>query len=603
MSALAALLGLAGQNLASGRAVDAMRLLDQAMADHSADRSLLALRAQAFFALGDRVGAAAAMASIVAQGPAEAETLLALGLFLDAAKATRSAGNAFIHAGLARPGFGRPALAQALIRLRAGDPVPAMQLIRTAGIGTAAADRRNLEIRLMDALRDMRPADLEALEDIAEHPDFDAIPLAIQIRVDAALRCGAQEEAGARLDRLARLRPDWPGLTRQRALAAFSLCDWTGTVGHLPADEMMPTHLRLIRATALARSGKSDEASAALETLASAEEATTADRLAARVLIARKGLADGRSPTGVADTGDTGDAVSALRPFDHRSFDRLLNKAELHRAIKDLTDAQGQAAFADYPETYLLPQEATAAGDAADGNWIVKSPDGREDPILINGTADWDVDHPTVIQRLIQDPLLINGRKATVLLFLILPDPDPNHALLFEDGLVQFAPDPLEETAGGHVLRPAQIITSPRLSIGSAGYDPTLPDHNPAAVIWSLKSYIGEISRLRGVRAGGLAWNNLARIARAVGRLVDHAGMMAAWRATPAPWSFPPKVIRIDAVLDSDFRAHLLDLGGPVPARFAGRAGKTVLTKLDRTLVANATEGRTDMTVALHLPT
>jgi hypothetical protein len=116
------------------------------------------------------------------------------------------------------------------------------------------------------------------------------------------------------------------------------------------------------------------------------------------------------------------------------------------------------------------------------------------------------------------------------------------------------------------------------------GLDLTAPDGEGWASIWSLRAYLDEIGRHKGVRVAGLAWGNLVRLARDCVRLCDHADILSTPRAATAPWSYPIKALRIDCLLDEDFKVHFLEMGSPVPATATGAAGEAVIRRLVKAL-------------------
>ena len=364
MSSTAAILGLAGQNLAQGRASDALRLLDQALIDHGNERALHALRAQALYALGDQRGAAGAMAALVILGPADAESLLALGLLLDPLHADHSAALCCKRARLARPGFSRPALAEALIRLRAKDFAEAFDLIKAGGIGTTTPERIRLETRIGDSLREAMAEHAGEMEMLAAWPGCANSPLILQALAECALAKLNFDTAIRALKRLAQLRPDWPYLTGQQAFLDFRTGNWSDVLrllGTAPnAGETAPG-LSLLRALAQARNGDEVSARRQLIQMVDTVGIEENDYRCARLFLARADLASGDSEAADRISAElTADgagakafiqAMSVMRQLDHPGYNRLAHKIGLHHAVTGYIAARGHGAFVYYPES------------------------------------------------------------------------------------------------------------------------------------------------------------------------------------------------------------------------------------------------------------
>jgi hypothetical protein len=542
MSAYAAIVGLAGQNIAAGRPLDALKLLDAALAEQPAERTLLALKAQAHHSAGQPIQAATSLAAMIATSPADAECLTGLGLILDGAGRTKSAEKAFIAARHIRPDFTRPILAQAHIRICAGDFVRGFELIKQAGLGAPTPERIDMEQRLRHALARAYPTSARALWRLINAGPYSSTPLGRHVLIDLNLQIGAFQAADDNISRLERMRSDWPGLGYRRCIARFGLGDWTGAAACYQGD-------RVLMAAAKARSGQAEPEDRAL--------------LAPALAITDKPLAEHN-------------IFKQWAVLDHPAYLIFSNKAELQRAIINLTLSGGGDAFAAYPESYLLPDEARDLQSALPGIWIAKPIRSGLTTALAcyagGGPALSALMPPDVlVQRLVDQPFLVHGRKAVLGLILVLSAPDLSHALIFDDGFAEFAPAPaggqrsapFDHGAGAHKIETDldRIITTPERWRDHPGHDAQADDGEPWAAIWSLRCYISELSRQRGIRGAGLAWNNLVKLARDCARLVDHCGILQAQTETPAPWSFPPKILRIDCLLDEELKAHFLGIG------------------------------------------
>jgi tetratricopeptide (TPR) repeat protein len=542
MSSYAAIVGLAGQNIAEGRPLDALKLLDAALDEQPAERTLLALKAQAHHSAGQPIQAAASLAAMIATTPSDAECLTGLGLILDGANRTKSAEQAFIAAQRIRPDFTRPILAQAHIRICAGDFARGFELIKQAGIGAPTPERVDMEQRLRHALVRAYPLSARALWRLINAGPYGHTPLGRHVLIDLNLQIGAFQAAEDNISRLERMRSDWPGLDSRRCIARFGLGDWEGAAACVQGDPILV-------AAAKARWGQA--------------EPQDRDLIEKSLAITDNSLADI-------------DIFKHWADLDHPAYRIFSNKAELQRAIIDLTLSGGGDAFVAYPESYLLPEEARDLQAAQPGIWMAKPIRTGLTTALAcyagGGPALSALMPPDVlVQRLVDQPFLVHGRKAALGLVLVLSAPDLTHALIFDDGFAEFAPapagsqrmSPLDHSASAHKIETDldRIITTPERWRDHPGHDAMADDGEPWAAIWSLRCYISELSRQRGIRGAGIAWNNLVKLARDCARLVDHCGILQAQTETLAPWSFPPKILRIDCLLDEELKAHFLGIG------------------------------------------
>ena len=521
--------------------------MDAALSEQPAERTLLALKAQAHHSAGQPIQAAVSLAAMIATTPADAECLTGLGLILDGANRTRSAEQAFITAQRIRPDFTRPILAQAHIRICAGDFVRGFELIKQAGMGAPTPERIDMEQRLRHALARAYPASARALWRLINAGPYASTPLGRHVLIDLNLQIGAFQAALDNISRLERMRGDWPGLDKSRCIARFGLGDWAGAAACLHGDPILV-------AAAKARCGLAEPQDRAL--------------VEQSLAIAAKPLADINIFKRWAD-------------FDHPAYRIFANKAELQRTIIDLTLSGGGDAFVAYPESYLMPEESRDLQAALPGIWMAKPIRTGLTAALAcyagGGPALTALMPPDVlVQRLVDQPFLVHGRKAVLGLILVFSAPDLSNALIFDDGLAEFAPapaghqrlGPFDHSAGAHRIETEldRIITTPGRWQDHPGHDTKADDGEPWAAIWSLRCYISELSRQRGIRGAGIAWNNLVKLARDCARLVDHCGILQAQAETLAPWSFPPKILRIDCLLDEELKAHFLGIG-PVNLR------------------------------------
>jgi hypothetical protein len=110
----------------------------------------------------------------------------------------------------------------------------------------------------------------------------------------------------------------------------------------------------------------------------------------------------------------------------------------------------GKHYFDFIPDTYVLPDEfgdfyshyqKLKATDPKKNIWIVKPANlsrGRG-IYLIDDIAEVNVDDISVISRYVQNPLLINGHKFDLRIYVAVTSFDPLRIYIYKEGLARFA--------------------------------------------------------------------------------------------------------------------------------------------------------------------
>ena len=116
-----------------------------------------------------------------------------------------------------------------------------------------------------------------------------------------------------------------------------------------------------------------------------------------------------------------------------------------------MQEKHGRAACDFIPDTYILPNEykdfhhhfemLRQQGDPKKNIWIVKPANlSRGRGIhLIDDLREVQVDDLSVISRYITNPLLINGHKFDLRIYVLVTSYDPLRIYVFKEGLARFA--------------------------------------------------------------------------------------------------------------------------------------------------------------------
>ncbi|OCT68171.1 tubulin polyglutamylase TTLL5 [Xenopus laevis] len=134
-----------------------------------------------------------------------------------------------------------------------------------------------------------------------------------------------------------------------------------------------------------------------------------------------------------------------------RSYE-LTRKDRLYKNVQRMQQNHGFKNFHLLPETYLLPAEYQNFCNAFAkdrGPWIVKpvaSSRGRG-VYLINSPSHISMEDNILVSRYIGNPLLIDGFKFDVRLYVLITSYDPLVIYLYEEGLTRFATAKYERSA------------------------------------------------------------------------------------------------------------------------------------------------------------
>ncbi|KAM3918235.1 tubulin polyglutamylase TTLL5 [Leptodactylus fuscus] len=138
-------------------------------------------------------------------------------------------------------------------------------------------------------------------------------------------------------------------------------------------------------------------------------------------------------------------SLSSFQKVNHfpRSYE-LTRKDRLYKNVQRMQQTHGMRNFNLLPQTYLLPgeyQEFCNTFSKDRGPWIVKpvaSSRGRG-VYLVNSPSQISADENILVSRYISNPLVIDGFKFDVRLYVLITSYDPLVIYLYEEGLTRFA--------------------------------------------------------------------------------------------------------------------------------------------------------------------
>ncbi|KAM8921316.1 tubulin polyglutamylase TTLL5 [Pelodytes ibericus] len=177
-----------------------------------------------------------------------------------------------------------------------------------------------------------------------------------------------------------------------------------------------------------------------------------------------------------------------------RSYE-LTRKDRLYKNIQRMQQKHGVRNFNLLPHTYLLPseyQEFCYAFCKDRGPWIVKpvaSSRGRG-VYLINSPSQISMENNILVSRYIGNPLLIDGFKFDIRLYVLITSYDPLIIYLYEEGLTRFATVRYDRTAK-HIKNQFMHLTNYSVNKKSGDYvscdDPEVEDYGNK---WSMSAML-----------------------------------------------------------------------------------------------------------------
>ena len=331
------------------------------------------------------------------------------------------------------------------------------------------------------------------------------------------------------------------------------------------------------------RLGRLDEAIAAYERLLASVQPTSAERPlalqglafalrdAGRPIAADRAMGQlieryRRAPVAVSSS-----LVTRNNSDDFHEWSPYADKSRLAAALaaRQATDPAGR-----FPESFVLPADrealqAFAAGPNAPALYIVKPIRGSGGqgisvtPDVAAALAGEDV----VVQRYIDRPFLIEGRKGHCRIYGLIASAEPLRAYVYSEGIVRIAPapyDPDPSRGGGtsmHVTNTALHAGNPDLVIDQ---DPAQED---SGAIRSLSAL------LRRMTADGLdgqaVFGEIKALVEWFVRLLAADGLFARQAASAPARSFAPKLFGLDVLIDAQGHPWLIEMQRSPAARGA----------------------------------
>jgi tubulin polyglutamylase TTLL6/13 len=265
--------------------------------------------------------------------------------------------------------------------------------------------------------------------------------------------------------------------------------------------------------------------------------------------------------------------------IDHPGWTQFASKSELALALRR---TKGQPWSPRHPETFLMPEDREALLAYAVENpravYIAKPRRGTggQNMAISRDAAALAEKPDVVVQRYVDRPYLVDGRKGHVRLHGLVASLDPFRAYLHAEGVVRFAPETYDSSDAGladvhaHITNTALHKDHPKLVVSQKA------EEENVGAVWSLSAYLDRL-KADGVDVAALR-EELKTLVRGFVRTVHAEGVFGSQAKFPRR-SFPLKMFGLDVLIDADAKPWLIEAqrkpamaGSPLVSKIAGKA-------------------------------
>ncbi|WP_371418393.1 CDC27 family protein, partial [Methylocapsa sp. S129] len=247
--------------------------------------------------------------------------------------------------------------------------------------------------------------------------------------------------------------------------------------------------------------------------------------------------------------------------IDFHEWTRYAHKTHLARALARYQ--QKNPGALRFPATFVLPEDRAGlleyAAREPSALFIAKPHRGTggqgiaisRDAVALAARDD------VVVQRYVERPYLVDGRKGHIRLYGLVTSLAPLRAYLYRDGIVRFAPDAYDlseqglANVHGHVTNTALHRGHPKLEVSND------PAQENSGNVWSLRAF------LKRMKADGRdvdhVWTELRALAKGFLAMVAADGLFKRQAKAAPRRAFPPKLFGLDVLVDADGKPWLIE--------------------------------------------
>jgi len=270
--------------------------------------------------------------------------------------------------------------------------------------------------------------------------------------------------------------------------------------------------------------------------------------------------------------------------IDYFGWTKFAGKSELARALFRFRENPAAPRF---PASFVMPEDRDAllayAASEPTALFIAKPQRGTggQGMTITRDVRTIESRTDVVVQRYVDRPYLVDGRKGHVRLHGLVTSLDPFRAYLYGEGIVRFAPDDYDisdsglANVHGHVTNTALHHGHPKLVVSDDA------SKENVGAVWSLNAYLDRL-KSDGVDVEVLRSELRALVKGFLGMLAAE-GLFAAQAKAGPRRAFPFKLFGLDVLIDADAKPWLIEaqrkpaLGGsPLMQRLTGQMLRTI---------------------------
>ncbi|KAI5706334.1 hypothetical protein M8J75_007078 [Diaphorina citri] len=244
-----------------------------------------------------------------------------------------------------------------------------------------------------------------------------------------------------------------------------------------------------------------------------------------------------------------------------RSYE-LTRKDRLYKNIEKMQHCKGFKHFDFIPSTFVMPgdfRELTISHYRTRGPWIVKPvASSRGRGIYIVDTPDEvPLEESVVVAKYIEKPLLVEGHKCDLRLYVVVTSYDPLIIYMYEEGLVRFATVKYD-SGRKHLWNPCMHLCNYSINKHHSDYIKSEdPEAEDVGHKWTLSALLRHL-RSCNVDTGSLMQRIEDAVIKAV--LATAPSIIAACKLFVPHFSNCFELYGFDILIDSDLKPWLLEV-------------------------------------------
>ncbi len=278
--------------------------------------------------------------------------------------------------------------------------------------------------------------------------------------------------------------------------------------------------------------------------------------------------------------------ASADMEVPYRGWIIFLNKGSLAHVL-DRWHAGHSDVQRFWPESFVVPGDeerlARFIATASPPPIFAVKPENLYGGQGIHLTRDpmAHLGRPAVIQRYLDNPYLLQGRKFHARVYVMVTGSNPPRAYVYREGIARIAPERYAtdnmalQRPAIHVTNTALHLNHPELRISKDANEENVGN------IWTMSAVYRQMAA-DGMDAQAV-WSRVALLARNVVVIANDAGIFARQAAEHTRYCFPPRVFGLDVLIDATGRPWLIEYqrnpalsGNPLVNRINGELCRTI---------------------------